>query len=417
MTVITRARCVVCRREVDTAASWDCPVCGNNLEIVYDPARVADGLAAERLRGVGERSILRYLPLLPVQDPAMYPALSVGWTPLLQVERLRSRLGLSRLFVKDDTRNPSASFKDRASAVALAHARAIGAEVVCAASTGNAGSSMACLAASVGQRCVIFVPKAAPEAKVAQLMTFGATVLAVDGTYDDAFDLSLEASRRWGWYNRNTGTNPYTREGKKTVSLELWEQLGFRVPDHVLVPVGDGNIISGVHKGFRDLMDAGLIDRLPRIHGIQSDRSDAVVRTIEVLGGSTDLTRAEVQHVSATTRADSISVDLPRDGLAAVRAILETSGEAVRVTDRAIMEAIPTLARTTGVFPEPAGATSLAGLEALLERGGVIGPDDTVVILVTGNGLKDVAAALDVAGEPPVIEPTLAAAERILGRN
>ncbi len=386
-----------------------CLNCGGNLELEYDHSALSRVFNRESLAVDTTTGILRYLPLLPVADPDLYPPLPVGGSPLLAPRRLRSSMALPHLFLKDDTRNPSASFKDRASAVALAHARESSASMVCAASTGNAGSSMACLCASVGQPCVVFVPAAAPRAKVAQLLMFGARVLAVRGTYDDAFDLSLEASARYGWYNRNTGTNPTTREGKKTCALEIAEQLHWRVPHKVLVPVGDGNIISGIWKGFRDLMACGLTRRMPQLVAVQSSGSDALSRSIRGLDGPIDPSTLEISTVRASTIADSISVDAPRDGLAAARAVLETGGMAITVHDSQILAAMSRLARETGVFAEPAGATALAGLESMLGEG-LVDSSETVVVLVTGNGLKDVASALKAAGEPIPIEPDLDAA-------
>jgi threonine synthase len=242
----------------------------------------------------------------------------------------------------------------------------------------------------------IFVPKTAPRAKIAQLLTFGAEVLAVEGTYDQAFDLCLEATRRFGWYNRNTGFNPYTREGKKTVSFELCEQLHWEVPDLVAVPVGDGNIISGVWKGFVELHRLGLIPRRPRLLACQAEHSAAIVQAARGDG--------VIRAVSGDTIADSISVSLPRDGEAAVAAIRESDGFGVTVTDDAILAAIQEVARGAGIFGEPAAVTAWAGLkQAVHERR--VDPAWRVVMLNTGNGLKDVAAAMKVAGEPRVISP------------
>lgn len=414
---VSGLRCVSCLTEyAPDSGLFVCSSCGGNLEVHFDHTALVRVLTRERLAKDRERSILRYLPLLPVTDRSFYPPLVVGGTELVAPGRLREQLELPHLYLKDDTRNPSASFKDRASAVALAHARSVGAAHICAASTGNAGSSMACLSASVGQPCVVFVPRTAPRAKVAQLQIFGARVLAVDGSYDDAFDLSLELSRAHGWYNRNTGTNPYTREGKKTCALEICEQLGWQPPDRILVPVGDGNIISGIFKGLRDLKAIGLIDRLPKVMAIQSCKSDAVVRAVRALGGRKPEHPQDIriEAVQATTMADSISVDLPRDGVAAVRAVVESGGGAVAVSDEEILAAQAELAKTTGIFAEPAGATAYAGLKALLTAG-ALERDERVVVMVTGNGLKDVTAALRSVGEPPIIEPRLAAVEELLG--
>jgi threonine synthase len=309
------------------------------------------------------------------------------------------------LYIKDDGLNPSASFKDRAGAVALAVARERGAKVIAGATTGNAGSSMACLAGGTGFPCVIFVPASAPPAKIAQLLVFGAKVLAVRGSYDQAYDLCGEVCRRQGWFNRNTGYNPFTREGKKTCSYELWEQLGRRAPDRVLVCTGDGNIISGIWKGFRDLRTLGLIEKLPRLHCVQSEKSAAISMAVRSVDGVLPEAWSDVviPTVRAETIADSISVDFPRDGLAAVRAVVETGGEAVTVSDEEIVAAIPELARATGVFAEPAAAASWAALAQMVVAG-KIHPDERVVCLISGNGLKDVARARQAAGDPITVD-------------
>ena len=307
------------------------------------------------------------------------------------------------MWLKDETGNPSSSIKDRASAVALLRAVAAGADTVAVASTGNAGSSTACLAAAMGLRAVVFVPETAPEAKLAQSLAYGASVLAVRGSYDDAYDLCLQVCEERGWFNRSTGFNPFTREGKKTSSFEMWEQLG-QVPDRVIVPTGDGNILSGIWKGWRDLHAAGLVDRLPRIDCAQSEGSAAICQAIERVragGQDPDWRSIDIASVAAKTVADSISVDQPRDGLAAVRAVIESGGAAVTVSDDEIVAAIGELASTAGVFAEPAAAAPWAAAKRLAEDGRM-GKDETVVLLITGNGLKDVAAVP--VGKPTVID-------------
>lgn len=383
-------------------------MCGGNLDIGYD-------YAAARARFPTEREdIFRYAAVMPLRDLAKVPAVRVGRTPLYRAERLGARAGLRDLWIKDDGQNPSGSLKDRAGSVALAVARERGASVIAGATTGNAGSSMACLAASVGMPCVIFLPEKAPPAKIAQLLVFGAKVLAVRGTYDDAFDLCAQVCRERGWFNRNTGSNPFTREGKKTCSFEVWEQLGRTAPDWVTVCTGDGNILSGIWKGWRDLRAMGLIDRMPKMLCAQSDASDAITRATRKLAGTpADWRSVVIEPVRATTIADSISVDIPRDGLAAVRAVIESRGAAVTVSDDEILAAIPEVARHSGVFVEPAAACSWACTKKAA-REGIIRPDERVVTLLTGNGLKDVAAARRAAGEPVVIDANADAANRAI---
>jgi threonine synthase len=380
-----------------------CPRCGANQFVEYDLDALKRGWKREDLERSGDATIWRYLPVLPVSARLEGPP--VGWTPLVAAPKLSRDLGLSQpLLLKDDGRNPSASFKCRASAVALMRAKEIGRELVTGASTGNAASATAVLAAAPGIRTRIFVPKTAPRAKIAQLLTFGAEVLAVDGTYDQAFDLCLEATRRFGWYNRNTGFNPYTREGKKTVSFEICEQLDWRVPDLVVVPVGDGNIISGVWKGFVEFQRLGFIERTPKLLAVQAEGSAAIVQAAAGDG--------EIRPVSGDTVADSISVSLPRDGDAAVRAIRESGGFGIAVSDDAILAAIGEVARGAGVFAEPAAAASYAGLKEAVRRG-LVDPGARIVALITGNGLKDVASAMKVVGEPRVIPPDFGVLEKL----
>jgi threonine synthase len=340
---------------------------------------------------------------------AAFP-LRVGGTPLYAAPRLGESLGLRNLYLKDDTVNPSASTKDRASAVVLRRAMDIGAEVVSIASTGNAGSSLACLAAALGMRAVVFVPESAPAAKLTQALSFGATVFAVRGNYDDAFDLCLAASKEFSWFNRSTGYNPFTREGKKTCAYEIWESLDGRIPDRIVVPAGDGNLLSGLWKGWCDLQAVGLIDRVPRIDCAQSDASAAIcnaVRRIRDNGESNpDWSTVVVDEVRASTTADSISVDRPRDGLAAVKGIFQSNGEAVTVPDEEILAAIPEMARTTGIFAEPAAAAPWAAVKQMV-REGKIEADELVVCIVSGSGLKDIANVQKTAGEPLIIDPTI----------
>jgi threonine synthase len=299
--------------------------------------------------------------------------------------------------------------------VARPRAREAGARVIAAATTGNAGTSLACLAASVGMPCVVLVPASAPEAKLSQLLAYGAQVLAVKGNYDAAYDLCVELCRRLGWVNRNTGLNPFTREGKKTCSFEIWEQLGRQAPDRIVVPVGDGNIISGIWKGMTELRALGLVDRLPRLVCAQAASSDAVsravraVRGIQASGAPPTWADVRIEPVQADTIADSLAVDRPRDGLAAVRAVIESRGEALTVTDGEIVAAVAEVATTTGLFVEPAAAVTWACLKRLA-RNGTLDPAERLVLILTGSGLKNVAAVRAAAPPPTVIEPTLPAA-------
>jgi len=404
-------RCTLCGAEyAPHEIEYVCPRHGDAgiVDAVYDYAGIAAATPRAALAASRDLSMWRYRALLPVDADAAAPPLHVGGTPLYQAQALGAQLGLPNLFVKDDGRNPTASFKDRASALVLMKAQEQGASIVTTASTGNAGAALAGLAASIGQPTVIFAPKTAPPAKVAQLQTYGATVLLVDGNYDAAFELCLAASREFGWYCRNTGYNPYTVEGKKTAAFEICEQLQWQAPDAIFVSVGDGNIITGLHRGLQDLLALGWIDRLPKLMAVQASGSSAIYNA---WASGVDA----ITPVQATTVADSIAADLPRDGLRALRAIRQTGGKAIQVTDAEILAAIPLLARLTGVFAEPAGAAALAGLQAAMrDQGSAIAPEATVVLMITGNGLKDIGSAMKASGQAAIIEPTLAAVKKAL---
>ena len=314
----------------------------------------------------------------------------MGNSPLYEEPRLAEMLGLKRLYVKDDGQNPTASLKDRASAMAVAKAREAGAKIIACSSTGNAASSLAGNAAAAGLRTFIFVPERAPKGKVAQLMTFGANVISVQGDYEETFELSKKAIEKYGWYNRNAAINPYLSEGKKTVSLEIMEQLGWQVPDYIAISVGDGCTIAGLWKGLKDLYAIGFIDRLPRLISAQAEGCHPINRAIAE--------NRPWQPMEENTLADSIAVGVPRNADKALMAIRESHGLVVNVSDEEIMAAQKLLGMTCGVFGEPAGVTGTAGVKKLCEQG-IIGKNDTVVSVVTGNGLKDVANAIKFCGE------------------
>ncbi len=412
-----------------TSYSFCCTLCGETYaadQVKYVCPKHGDTGVLDTILNFGDErpskedlfrrwppSMWRYLDLLPINSPKVktmlfesLPFTSVGWTPLYYAERLGAGLGLTNLYIKDDGRNPSASFKDRASAFVVAKAIELGEKIITTASSGNAGAALACMAASVGMDAIIFVPESAPQAKVAQLLMFGATVLLVKGNYDAAFELCLAASKEFGWYCRNTAYNPFSVEGKKTVAFEICEQLNWRVPDRVFVGVGDGNIISGVWKGFGDLLALGWIKQLPKLMGVQAEGSAACYRAWKAGANA-------VTPVNAHTIADSISVDLPRDGARAVRAVRESGGEFVTVSDAEILRAMKWLASEAAVFSEPAGAVGYAALHNMVTRNQV-DRDETIVVIVTGSGLKDIPSAMQAADQPRVIEPTLAAVKRAL---
>lgn len=391
MKTVTHAVCLVCGKTIDRdKIEYVCPDHGNEgiLDIRYDYTAISKALTREGLKHNPDTSIWRYKPLLPVNEDADVPYLSVGMTPLYRRDDLASQLGLGALFLKDDGRMPTVSFKDRASAVAVVKAREKQAAVITTASTGNAAAALSGICAAVGQDNLIFVPAAAPQAKIAQLLMFGSRVMLVDGSYDDAFDLCLAAAREFGWYNRNTGFNPFMSEGKKTCAFEICEQLDWNAPDAVVVSVGDGCIIGGLHKGFKDLKALDWIEHIPRLIGVQAEGSSYLCQAFEE--NADVLTKPAAP---AETVADSISAGLPRDRIKAMNAVRETGGAFIAVSDEQILSAIPDLARKTGIFAEPAGAAAWAG--CLQAAGtGLVGADDRLVVVNTGSGLKDIPAAM-----------------------
>ncbi len=398
--------CSICGTEYPcTQELYTCPKDGGNLDIVLDIASIKRKYEASDIISREENYLWRYLPLLPVANPGYEdtPFRMSGGTPTYSPPGLKKALELKYLWIKDDGKNPTGSFKDRASAVVIARAKELGSEVVVTASTGNAGAALAGLAAAVGQKAIIFAPKTAPPAKVAQLLVYGAELILVDGNYDSAFDLTIEAVNEFGWYCRNTGFNPFTIEGKKTAAYEIWEDVIIKnslwdTPLSIFVSVGDGNIISGIHKGFKDLCLLGWLDQMPRLFGVQAEGSAAIANAFH---GSTE----DIIPVQANTIADSISVNLPRDGIRAVRAASQTNGSYLLVNDQQILNAISELGKV-GIFAEPAGATAYAGLVSAIESG-MIKADDPVLVVNTGSGLKDIRAAMMAVKDAPIIEPTL----------
>jgi threonine synthase len=406
MTYFTGLRCVHCGRTYNTdEVDYFCAECGYHegiLDVLYDYDAMRKEMNPAALAGNSDRSMWRYLPLLPVANRTLIPHLQVGWTPLYDAPRAAVELGVARCWVKDEGRNPTASFKDRASAMGVVKALEKKAARITCASTGNAASSLAGFAAAAGIPATIFVPARAPEAKVSQLLVYGAQVFSVQGTYDEAWELCMAAAAEFGWYNRNCAINPYLIEGKKTVSLELAEQ--FRTltpdsfPDWVVVSVGDGCTIGGVWKGLMEMHTLGFIPRLPRILGVQADGCKPFLTAWKTGGG---LTPCE-----ANTLADSIAVGHPRNFSKGMKAVTESGGAFVAVSDEEILQAIPMLARKAGVFGEPAGVAGAAGVRRAVEQG-VIDRSESVAIIMTGNGLKDIQSAIRAAGRTISVLPEL----------
>jgi threonine synthase len=399
-------RCTLCgntyaRDEV----RYLCPACGRG----YHPGKPLEGVLevlfdAEELCAAANSGIPDEEMFLPVER-CFFPPLAVGQTPFMSVPRLARELKCAHLHIKNDAANPSGSLKDRASFLMAAEARRLGERTIVTASTGNAASALAAVCASAGMEAIIFVPASAPRAKLAQMILYGARVVPVDGSYDDAFALSLQYTTEVGGLNRNTAYHPLTIEGKKTAGLEIFRQNRNTVPDVIVVPVGDGVIISGISKAFLDLRTAGIIETMPHLLGVQAERSDAIHRYV----------RGETYSdaLSPSTIADSISVRTPSNAHLARKAILDSDGTTVTVSDDEILSAQSLLARTTGVFAEPAAAASLAGLQKALGERLLHGRESTV-LLVTGHGLKDVDAALKGVTMPAPVHPDLESARKFL---
>ncbi len=412
---ILSLKCLVCGKQYPPGEiDYVCPDHGDDgvLDVQYDYEFIGRQISRENLLQADNPTIWRYKPLLPVGRDAIVPPLAVGLTPLYPAPRLASVLGLKTLWVKDDGLQPTASFKDRASAVAVVKAMEKGAGIITTASTGNAAAALSGLCASVGQSNVIFVPETAPQAKIAQLLVFGSRVILVKGSYDDAFALCLKAANIYGWYNRNSGFNPYMTEGKKTAAYEICEQLAWKAPDRIFVSVGDGCIIGGLHKGLKDLLALGWIDKMPKLMGVQAAGSSYLYTAWK--NGEDILTKPPI---AAQTVADSISTGRPSDRIKALAAVTETGGAYICLSDDEILTAIPELARHTGVFAEPAGAAAYAGLVNAMNRRLVSG-DEEIVVVNTGNGLKDIAGALQavdlVDTKPFRIQPDVTALEQVV---
>ncbi|MGB7623615.1 MAG: threonine synthase [Terriglobia bacterium] len=403
-------KCLSCGAEFDVSEIlYTCLKCGSNVDVIYNYVALRKEFKREHLAENRNFSMWRYLPLLPLHPETRKPLLHVGWTPLYNLPALAHKFSIRSLTVKDDGRNPTASFKDRPSALVAAKALEYRAEIATTASSGNAGAAFAAMCSSVGLKSVIFVPEAAPQAKVAQLLLYGALVIRVRSDYDRAFDLCSEATQRFGWYNRSTGINPYTAEGKKTAAFEICEQLGWNAPDWVVVSMGDGNIMSGLWKGFKDWYAMKIIDRLPRMLGVQSEGASPIVDAVE--SGFNPAAMDGIQPVEAHTLADSINVGKPRDGRRAVMAIQESKGRALKVSDESILAALARLPRETGVFAEPAGSCAYAGFLQAVEKK-IFSSIDAVVVVNTGNGLKDIPSALRTVEIPSPIEPTFEALQK-----
>jgi threonine synthase len=396
-------KCVNCGSEYDASqVRYLCPACEKTNNNPAPPKGVLKTLY--RYHKLKTKNITfeklkksEFIDLLPVNSISSFPYLKTGNTPLYRIESLNGHSLPFKLFLKDDGQNPTYSFKDRASALVSAFAKERGIDTIIAASTGNAGSSLAGICASQNQKAVIMVPRTAPLAKLTQIIMYGAKIIPVNGTYDDAFDLSVKATGIFGWYNRNTAFNPLTVEGKKSVSFELFAGLNANIPDVIFVPAGDGVIISGVFKGFEDLLKLGIIDKMPLIIAVQAEGSDNLVRNIY---------GKRFESKPSITVADSISVDFPRNFFMTRDYIVRYKGETVTVTDNEIVEASKTLSRNTGIFSEPAAAAAFAAM-LKYQNTGRLNENSNVVVLLTGSGLKDIKTLEKVIKIPPPVNPDI----------
>jgi threonine synthase len=411
MKKITNLKCVKCGREYGLGEiDYTCTGCGIEgiLDVRFDYDAVRKELTHETLQKDTDYSMWRYLPAIPLEGKRGIQPLQVGWTPLYETDKFQKETGLKSIYIKDDSKNPTASLKDRASAVGVAKAVELGRSAMCAASTGNAASSLSGFAASAGIETFIFVPKAAPEAKVTQLLIYGSQVFLVDGTYDEAVELCFEAAAEYGWYNRSCAINPYLVEGKKTVAYEMCEQMNWDVPDIAVVAVGDGCSIAGVWKGFSECRKLGLTDKLPKVVGVQAGKADPVTRAF-------NNKTYEFEYKRPETIADSISVGIPRNGIKALNAVNESGGYMIDVSDEEILRAMKLLAQRAGIFGEPSGAAGFAGILKMHEMD-LLSGNERVACIVTGSGLKDIKSAALAAGRPHLIVPKLSEIKSIISK-
>lgn len=414
MSYVSHASCMVCGKVYEKDHfEYLCPDHGSEgvLQIGYDYDLIAKEFTKKQLAADNNPSILRYSPLLPIEPTSKLPPLMVGNTPLLHFSRLAQELGVADFHIKDDSCLPTGSLKDRASVIAVVRAKEQQAKVITTASTGNAAAALSGICASVGQPNVIFVPAQAPQAKIVQLLIYGSRVVLVEGTYDDAVDLCMQAAGEFDWYNRTTGYNPYMTEGKKTCAFEIGEQLQWQIPDALFVSVGDGCIIGALHKGFKELYRLGWIEKVPKLFGVQAKGSNFLAQAWE--RGEDVITKAPIK---AQTVADSISAGLPRDRIKALQAVEQTGGAYLTVSDEEILQAVADLATKTGVFAEPAAAAAWAGVQKAAHTG-IVGSRDRVVLVNTGSGLKDIQGAMrsvESMGRTSVtVAPTMAALHKI----
>jgi threonine synthase len=401
MKYVKNYECTICHKTYPKDEEMmTCTVCGEKgiLDINFDYELLKKDITKEYFEQNTDYSIWRYLPFLPLRETDFSNTLHVGWTPLYEANNINKDLRVKKLYIKDEGVNPTASLKDRASAVAVMKALELDKKIISCSSTGNAASSLAGNAARMGLKTVIFVPKRAPIGKLTQLLVYGATVVSVNGDYKDAFQLSKAAIDHYGWYNRNAAINPILVEGKKTVALEIAEQLDFNLTAWVAVSVGDGCTIAGVYKGFKDLYEIGLIDQIPKLLGVQSEGCAPFYEAYQE--------HRPIEETEENTIADSIAVGIPRNPLKAMNAVKQSSGTWITVTDDEILESIKYLGHKEGLFGEPAGVTGLAGTKKAIKEE-IIKETESVTVIMTGNGLKDTVNGSKAVNEPIKLDPNL----------
>ena len=401
MSFVKQYRCTLCNQMI----AYDhhiltCPSCGEKgiLDIEYDYESMKKFVDLSYFKNQEDSSMWRYAPMMPIDTKHIHRMLKIGGTPLYRAYRLEKDLNIKKLYIKDEGLNPSASLKDRASGVAVLKAIESGYDTISCSSTGNAASSLACHAARMGLKTVIFVPKRAPIGKLNQLLIYGSNVMSVDGDYKDTFNLSKQAIDAYGWYNRNAAINPHLVEGKKTVALEIAEQLEFSLTDWVCVSVGDGCTIAGVYKGFYDLLQLGFIHKIPKLLGVQSTGCSPFVDSF--------INHEPLKEAEENTIADSISVGIPRNPVKAIKAVEKSKGAWIAITDEQILLSMKQLGSSEGIFGEPAGVAALAGAKKAIEQG-LIKKSETVTVIMTGNGLKDPMNAQKAVKAPTLVKPTL----------
>ncbi len=409
MAHVAGLRCRECGREYEVAAAFTCEWCFGPLEVAYDYDAIASTITRERI-AAGPPTIWRYQDLLPVERAAAVD-LGAGFSPLVRADRLAAELGLGEVWVKNDTVNPTNSFKDRVTEVALSKALEFGFKTVACASTGNLANAVAAHAARAGLRSFVFVPANLESAKIVTTAVYGGNVVAIDGNYDDVNRLCAEIAGTYRWAFVNVNMRPYYAEGSKTLAFETAEQLGWEAPDHVVVPVASGSLLTKIHKGFGELHAVGLLDREPRVRvsGAQA-------------AGCSPVATAWIDHsdtirpVKPSTIAKSLAIGNPADGYFALDAVRSTGGGLAAVSDEEVVDGIRLLAQTEGIFAETAGGVTIASLRRLAEEG-VVRAHERVVVYITGIGLKTVDAVAPHVAPTATITPSLDAFHEAFDRD